>query len=392
MRTKIKFLLLLVWLPFTGHAQASLDSVLTAVKASNKILIASRLQMEAEMHAAGTGIYLPDPEVQFDYLWGDPADFGNRTDFGITQSFSFPSVYVQKSNQSGLVKTGASLKYLQREREVLFRAKSDWISIVGINKLLSMLEHRITLADEIAQNAKLQLSRGEINLIRYHHAQMEYVDLKMERNELEVQRNTLQGQLTQLCGGRSIPVADTAFPALSACSMKEIMESYAGTPAVKALENDVNVRQLDKNIAVSEWLPKFKAGYYSEVVTGLRYQGIQTGISIPLWQNINSVKTAGNQVKVAEAELDQLKSMETTRIAALASKRDKLAGQVQEIRAALLPVNDVSLLKKALDAGEINISEFYYECFVFYSAWANLLKAEKELALTEAELMFVAGR
>jgi hypothetical protein len=108
------------------------------------------------------------------------------------------------------------------------------------------------------------------------------------------------------------------------------MGYFAGTPSVKSLENEIDVRHMNKNIIVSEWLPKFKAGYYSEVVTGLRYQGIQTGISIPLWQNINSVKTADYQMKVATAELDQMKSQETARIVSLFNKRDKLAGQVQE--------------------------------------------------------------
>jgi cobalt-zinc-cadmium efflux system outer membrane protein len=222
MKTKCKYLILLVILPFAGRPQASLDSVIAAVQATNATLIVSRLQMDAEMKAARTGIYLPNPEVQFDYLWGDPVSSGNRTDFGVTQSFSFPSVYVQRSNQSGLLKTGASLKYLQKEREVIMKAKSAWINIVGLNKLLTIFDHRIRLADEIAQQAKLQLSRGEINVIRYHHARMEFVNLKMERTELEVQHSTLLTHLTQLCGGKFIPVPDTAYPAISWDTLREL--------------------------------------------------------------------------------------------------------------------------------------------------------------------------
>jgi hypothetical protein len=32
--------------------------------------------MKAAMKTARTGIYLPNPEVQFDYLWGDTATAG----------------------------------------------------------------------------------------------------------------------------------------------------------------------------------------------------------------------------------------------------------------------------------------------------------------------------
>ncbi len=392
MKTRYKFLLLLVILPFTGRPQASLDSVVDAVRAANKTLIACRMQMEAEMRAARTGIYLPNPEVQFDYLWGDPAEYGNRTDFGITQSFSFPSVYIQRSNQSQLIRNGASLRYVHKEREVILKAKSDWINIVGLNKKLAILKQRILLADEIAQKAKLQLSQGEINVIRYHHAQMEFVNMKMEFTELEVQRNTLQTGLNQLCGGKIITVSDSIYPAGPRLSLNEIIGYVAEAPSVKSLENEVKVRHLDKSIAISEWFPNFKAGYYSETVTGLRYQGIQTGISIPLWQKTNSVRSAESQEKVSEAELDQLKSQEIARIAALLNKRDKYTAQIAEIRSALLPVNDLRLLKRALDSGEINISEFYFEMSVFYTAWLGLLKTENDLALTDAELMFFVGK
>lgn len=392
MKTRYKFLILFLLLPLAGLTQASLDSVIVAVKSANLSLIASRFQMEAEMKAARTGIYLPNPEVQFDYLWGEPASSGNRIDFGVTQSFSFPTVYFQKSNQSELVKSNASLIYLQKEREMIRQAKLMWISLVRINKQLTLIGHRMQLADEIAIKAKTQLARGEIDVIRYHHAQMEFVNLKMERTKLDVERNNIQNHLVQLCGGKAIPVPDTAFPVISSWSVNDLAGSMYGTPSIKTLENEINIRNLDKKIAISEWLPKFKAGFYSETVTGLKYQGVTAGISIPLFQNGNTVKSAELRLKTASAELDQLRSQRTVVIASLLNKRDKLASQVGEIKTALLPVNDISLLKKALDAGEINISEFYYECSVFYAAWMNLIDSENELAVTDAELLFEAGK
>ena len=392
MKTRYKFLLLFLLFPLAALPQASLDSVIAAVRSANPSLISSRLQMEAEMRAARTGIYLPNPEVQFDYLWGDPASSGNRVDFGISQSFDFPTVYFQKSSQSRLVKTNASLLYLQKEREMIHQARLAWITLVGLNRQFMLIDHRITLADDIAGKAKIQLSRGEIDVIRYHHAQMEFVNLKMEKTRLDVERNSYQTRLVQLCGGKTVPVMDTAYPVLSTWSEGELVGSLAGTPYIKSLENDINIRNLNKNIAISEWFPKFKAGFYSETITGLRYQGITTGISIPLFQNSNTVKTADLQMKTATAGLDQYRSQRTALITALLNNRDKLSTLVQEIRSALLPVNDLSLLKKALDTGEINISEFYYECSVFYGAWFNLISSEQELAVTETELLFEAGK
>lgn len=55
---------------------------------------------------------------------------------------------MQKSNQSGLVKTNASLSYLQKEREVIHKAEQTWINLVGTNKQLTLIDHRLKLAEE----------------------------------------------------------------------------------------------------------------------------------------------------------------------------------------------------------------------------------------------------
>jgi outer membrane protein TolC len=392
MKKRYKFLLLLALLPVAGMPQSSLDSVIAAAKGANPQLVAARFRMEAEIKESRTGLPLENPEMIFDYLWGDPASSGNRTDFGISQSFSFPSVYVQKADRSELIRTSASLRYMQTERDVISLARSVWIRIVGINRHLALSGRRVRLAEEIARKAAIQISHGEIDMIRYHHAQMESVNLKMERTGKETERNELQNLLTLLCGGKEIPVTDTAFPQVSGIQVSEIPGSLSQIPAVKLLENEISVRKMERNIAVSKWLPEFSAGYYSESVAGLKYQGITTGISIPLFQQSHSVGTADLHIKVASAELDRFRSEETQRIATLIYKRDRMIRQLEEVRSVLLPVNDVGLLQKALDAGEISISEFYFECSVFYTAWLNMLQAEEELTLTDAELLTAAGR
>ncbi len=392
MKTICKFIVLFLLHPATGFPQASLEAVMAAVRSANPSLIAARLQTDADKQAARTGLYLPNPEIQFDYLQGDPSASGNRVDLGITQSFRFPTVYLRKYDQSGIVMTNATLSYLQKEREVMQEAKLCWITVVGINKLMTVMDFRVQLAGEITRQAKTQFSSGGIDVIRYHHALMEFVNLKSELTKLEVERNIQQNRLVQLCGGAFVLVPDTAFPVLSAGSLNDLTGSMAGAPPVRTLENEIRLRMLDRSLAVSEWLPEFKAGFYTESVTGQTYRGVTTGMSIPLFQNSHTVKTAGLRLKSAQAVLDEHRSRQTAAIASLLEKRDKLALQVREIRTALLPVNDVNLLIKALDAGEINISEFYFECTVYFTAWSNLIRCEQDLAVTEAELLFTAGK
>ena len=79
-------------------AQNDFLSVLNEIEKNNTTLEAWRQRTDAGKLSSKTGIYLQNPEVGFNYLWGSPDEIGNRTDFSVMQSFDFPSAYRYKKN------------------------------------------------------------------------------------------------------------------------------------------------------------------------------------------------------------------------------------------------------------------------------------------------------
>src|SRR5690554_5758435 len=75
------------------HAQNQVENVLVEIEKNNKTLSALRKNAEAQRLENKTGNYLQNPEVEYNYLWGNPTPVGNRTDFNVTQSFDFPTAY-----------------------------------------------------------------------------------------------------------------------------------------------------------------------------------------------------------------------------------------------------------------------------------------------------------
>ena len=73
--TMKKYIILIAVLALTGPvaAQQPIDAVLQQIERNNTTLEALRKQTEADKLQNKTGITLPDPEVSFDYLWGDPS-------------------------------------------------------------------------------------------------------------------------------------------------------------------------------------------------------------------------------------------------------------------------------------------------------------------------------
>ena len=87
---------------FSLFSQNSVELVLDQVTKNNTMLVALRKSLDARKIGNKTGIYLQNPEIGFNYLWGSPSANGNRTDFNITQSFDFPTVYGFKNDISDL--------------------------------------------------------------------------------------------------------------------------------------------------------------------------------------------------------------------------------------------------------------------------------------------------
>ena len=60
--------------------------------------------------------------------------------------------------------------------------------------------------------------------------------------------------------------------------------------------------------------------------------------------------------------------------------------QSAELASALELSNDPALLNLAMESGEISLVEYFFETDLYYRVLSELLVAEKELYLAEAEL------
>ncbi|MCA1759824.1 MAG: transporter, partial [Bacteroidales bacterium] len=83
---KILLLNSLFLISFGILAQTETSRVLSEIEKNNTTLEASRNLNKAQKVENQTGIYLENPEVEYHYLWGDPAAMGKRQDFVVSQS------------------------------------------------------------------------------------------------------------------------------------------------------------------------------------------------------------------------------------------------------------------------------------------------------------------
>lgn len=155
----------------TLFAQNSIENVLIEIEKNNTMLSALKEKAEASKLGNKTGIYLQNPEVEFNYLWSD-AITGNRKDFSIKQTFDFPTAYKFKNQISNIKNEQVGLEYQKQRKELLLEARLICLNIVYSNALHFELSNRLTNAERIANSYKAKLDAGESNILEYNKAQL----------------------------------------------------------------------------------------------------------------------------------------------------------------------------------------------------------------------------
>ncbi len=384
----IKIFILLCFVPVSLLAQNSVESVMSQIEKNNTTLSALRKSVEAEKIGNKTGIYLQNPEITFNYLWGNPAVIGNRTDFSINQTFDFPTAYGYKSQISNIKNERVELVYQKQRKNLILEARQVCYGLVFFNALAFELSKRFDLAQSIANSYKAKFDIGEVSVLEYNKSQLNLLNVAKELESLMVERKALLSELTRLNGGEYIDFTakEVLIPDLPENFEQWYLQAELNNPLLSWLKKEIviNQKQVSLNRAMS--LPKIKVGYMSENVVGQKYQGVTFGLSIPLWENKNTVKYAKTNIIAVESITADNQLQFYNQLKTLHSKAIGLQKTVTDYRHSMLSLDNSTLLKKALDKGEITILDYILEISIYYESVKKILELEKELNNTIAEI------
>lgn len=374
-------------LSFNLFGQNNIDSVLAQIDKNNTTLIALQKRAEADKIGNKTGTYLQNPEIEFNYLWGNDV-IGNRTDFKATQTIDFPTVYKYKKEISNIKNEQAELEYQKLRKDLLLEARITSCELVYTNMMLSELSERSNHAQSIANSHKSRFDTGEINILEYNKSQLNLLNLSKEMESLIIKRNALLDELSRLNGGKPIEYTLSEFPVITipADFQKWFAQAEQNNPLLNWLKMEIqaNEKRIDLTRAMS--LPKLKAGYMSEKVIGQDFQGVTLALSIPLWENKNTVKYADvNALAIEKMAADQ-KIQVYNRLKLLHAKAIGLQNNANDYKSRLKTFDSTELLKKALDKGEISLIDYILELSIYYESVNKLRQMELEMNIALAEL------
>ncbi|GAA5576383.1 hypothetical protein Pgin01_01359 [Porphyromonas gingivalis] len=372
-------------------AQNGMNDVLRAIEENNTTLKALRESTDAEKLNNRTGIFLSNPEVEVGYLWGNPAEIGNRTDFSITQSVDIPTITGMKSRAAKMQDKLLDWRYKTDRMNILLEAKTCCIELIYNKALLLELERRLRHARTIAEGYEARLKAGDTNQLEYNKIKLNLASVEGEISRVQVDRKALLVRLERLNGGKEIVFDESCYteivlPQSFSVWFDQVAEK---NPQLAYAREEVAASKQQVALSRAAGLPVFSAGYVSEKVGSERFQGVSFGISVPLWENKNRVKQAKASVRAAEMRETDSRQQLYSELQLLYERAAGLKTTAENYRRLLTTSDNADLLKKALDAGEISLLDYIVEMGLYYDTVSRAMEAERDYQQAFAELSAV---
>lgn len=370
-------------------AQSNIDAVLSQVATNNKTIVAEQQHWEAKKLEYKTGISLPNPQAEYDYLWGNPSNVGNETEFVAYQPFDFPTSYIKRRQAADLQIAQADFFVQSKRQDVLLEAKVVCIELVYRNKLQTVLNQRLQQTQKLAADFQTRLDKGYGNQLELNKAKLQVLQTQSAAAFNETEITQLNSRLTDLNGGVALTFNDTVYPALPELPAFEALEQTIeeSDPARKALEQQQLIAEKQVEVSKSLWLPSLQAGYKRQTMLGQQFNGLHIGVGIPLWERKNSVRFQRAELLAAQYRSDEHRTEHYYDINRQYEQYQTLKTTFETYRSQLSLINNIPLATKAFELGEFSSAEYFLEVSYFNNAVDNFLELEMQLQRSVAELM-----
>ena len=385
---RITFIILSTIFAQSAIAQVSLQTVLDSVAANNLQIKASSENRDAEVAFTRTGLTPVDPHVEYGYFPGSNSEIGNKSTLSVTQSFYFPTVYARKKDGAKLSGEKSGELHRFTTRNVLMDAASQYIEMVYLDKCGVELKKRAADAENVKVLFDKRLQSGDANQMEINKVRIEASRWANELSLNEARRNEKIQILVAMNGGRTFVLTNPEYPIWQLLPVDSILSNaIQNDPVLKAMGYEQQIAGNNVKLQQSLWLPQFKAGYGQETILNGSYRGVQAGVSIPLWQNKNTVKYAQMQQQAKESSAFAYTQQLKSNLAAKYQVAISLKNNFEEYQKIVESIQSQDLLKKSLSSGNISVLEYYRELSSWYETYDRYLVSAKDYYLEMVYLM-----
>ena len=373
----------------TTRAQNSIDQVLKSIETNNKSLQANTKMTDAQKLEAQTGKFLANPSVEWEQMWGNRNNPGSEYTLTVKQSLDFPTTYSNKNKLANLKANTIGFQSAAYRQQLLLNAKQTCIEIIYLRKQKSLLDERLANAETMFALYKKRFESGDANQLELNKIQLELLNAQNQSRLNKAALTAAEEQLRNLNGGNPITFDATDYPAgEELINFDQLQAAFMeADPNLKSLTGDQEIANREVKLSRSLTLPKFDVGYKRNAASDhVASNGFMVGVSIPLFENKNTVKKAKAQAEFATASLEDNRLNLKTNLQQLYQQAEALQISRADYAKVLEQQGNIELLNKALNAGQLSVIDYFTELSTIYDSHQSYLDVEKEYHSILAQL------
>ena len=373
----------------TTRAQNSIDQVLKSIETNNKSLQANTKMTDAQKLEAQTGKFLANPSVEWEQMWGNRNNPGSEYTLTVKQSLDFPTTYSNKNKLANLKANTIGFQSAAYRQQLLLNAKQTCIEIIYLRKQKSLLDERLANAETMFALYKKRFESGDANQLELNKIQLELLNAQNQSRLNKAALTAAEEQLRNLNGGNPITFDATNYPAgEELINFDQLQAAFMeADPNLKSLTGDQEIANREVKLSRSLTLPKFDVGYKRNAASDhVASNGFMVGVSIPLFENKNTVKKAKAQAEFATASLEDNRLNLKTNLQQLYQQAEALQISRADYAKVLEQQRNIELLNKALNAGQLSVIDYFTELSTIYDSHQSYLDVEKEYHSILAQL------
>lgn len=392
-----KNLSLILLLTTTGsinlYSQTNLGlqpSIDTALK-NNFLVKNEKLKAEYQQKMIKSGVSISQTNISSEI--GQINSIYTDTRFGISQSFSFPTVYANQKKVLNEEWKSAVLGVSLKEAEVKKAVTQVFFSYVILREKEKLLKEADSSYAEFLKRTSLKLKAGETNVLEKTTAETQRGNIQIQLRELQQEIEITKLQFNLLLNAKSIYLPDESSHKAFLVS-EEVDGTITQHPLIKIWEQQQSIASKNTKLERSKLLPELTFGYYNMSMKGngadnvfynasTRFNSAQIGIGVPLFAGSQKarIKSAKVNELITANNLEQQKQAMKIELMALMSRYKTNAITVDYYEKTALPNASIIIetANKQFFNGEINYLDWVTLTNSSISIANNYLDALRQL-------------
>jgi heavy metal efflux system protein len=346
--------------------QAAID---TALK-NNRAVKNEQLKSEYQQKLIKTSANIPQATLSSEF--GQINSIYSDTRFGLSQSFSFPTVY---SNQKKLLNEewkASVLSISLKEADIKRTVTQIYYSILILKEKEKLLIQADSIYTGFLSKAELRFKTGESNILERATAKTQrggiFLQLKSLQEEIEIAK--LQFQLVLNTGIKTEPKTIELQINLYNSTDKPILAEH---PLLKFSDQQKLIASANSKLEKSRFLPELNLGYFNSSIQGTgandiyypsskRFGAAYFGIGIPVFTSSQKAKVNASALseKIAENNYQTQLSALETHYQSARSQYETYLGALTYYEQTSMP--EANIIRQTADKqfinGEINYLEW----------------------------------